>query len=213
MCSIKKKCPKCGIEKPLTSEFFGIESRSKTGFTSRCKICNLRTSGKFREIKKEKESGFRVCSSCCEKKPIDEFKKPYKDGFSLIRKCKSCHAESMRKNRIKNKTVNPEYNAIREKLNSARKRAKENRYSFDISIEDLMPFPSHCEVFGIKLDYVAFGYERVESLATIDKVIPELGYTKGNVRIISMKANRMKSDMSLKDIEAIRDYIIKNGGR
>ena len=34
-----KRCCKCGIEKPRTREYFGINTRSKDGFKFSCKLC------------------------------------------------------------------------------------------------------------------------------------------------------------------------------
>ena len=49
--------------------------------------------------------------------------------------------------------------------------------------------------------------------ASIDKVIPELGYIPGNVFVISWKANKLKSSASIAELESIIKYMkerIKN---
>lgn len=213
MCSLKK-CPKCGIDKELSSEFWHKNSRNKDGFEWCCKECRLSDSRKA--LRDEHLSGFRVCSDCKEKKPITQFQKARYDKYAksgqltTVGYCKDCHNARMRTQRLKNKQVNPEYNSIREKLNSARKRAKDYGYSFDITIEDLMPFPTHCEVLGIELKYIAYGNDRPDGLATLDKLIPDLGYVKGNVKIISHKANRLKSDLDLKTLELLKAYMLRN---
>ena len=38
---------------------------------------------------------------------------------------------------------------------------------------------------------------------TIDKLIPSLGYTKGNVWVISRRANMIKSDATLEELELL----------
>lgn len=38
---------------------------------------------------------------------------------------------------------------------------------------------------------------------TIDKIIPNLGYVKGNVWVISAKANRMKSNATVEELELL----------
>lgn len=62
--------------------------------------------------------------------------------------------------------------------------------------------PSHCIVLGIPLDSRNRDYN-----PTIDEIIPGLGYVPGNVEIISGRANRIKSDASLRDIQAIECYM------
>jgi hypothetical protein len=212
MCSLKK-CPKCGIEKPLTKDFFRVESRRLGGFESRCKECKM--TEKSIKLKNEKLSGRRVCSDCGIEKNFSDFEKPRYDIFSngkstTMSCCRECNNKRMKSNRLKNKSENYEYHSVREKLNGARKRAKNGNYMFDITIEDLMPFPLVCEVLGIKLDYNVYGNSRPDNTASLDKVIPDLGYIKGNVRIISHRANRLKSDLDFDTIERIKDYMIRN---
>ncbi len=48
---------------------------------------------------------------------------------------------------------------------------------------------------------------RDDAKATIDKVIPELGYVPGNVYVISWRANKLKSNMNLTELQQIMNYI------
>ena len=70
--------------------------------------------------------------------------------------------------------------------------------------ESHLPLPTHCPILGIPL--VVGGKLRDDS-PSVDKIIPSLGYVPGNVAIISMKANRMKSDSSVEDLRKIINYI------
>ena len=45
---------------------------------------------------------------------------------------------------------------------------------------------------------------------SLDKIIPEKGYVKGNVVVVSMIVNRLKSDANYKDMEKILKYYLKN---
>jgi hypothetical protein len=47
---------------------------------------------------------------------------------------------------------------------------------------------------------------------SIDQIVPGGGYVPGNVRIISWKANRLKSNATIDDLEAILAYM-KKGAR
>lgn len=70
--------------------------------------------------------------------------------------------------------------------------------------------PEYCPILGIKLNYAWGGKNgklRDPAKATIDKVIPELGYVPGNVYIISWRANKLKSDMTLEELEKIMNYM------
>jgi len=41
----------------------------------------------------------------------------------------------------------------------------------------------------------------------LDRIIPELGYVKENIKVISFKANSLKRDGSIEDFEKIIRYI------
>lgn len=42
---------------------------------------------------------------------------------------------------------------------------------------------------------------------SIDEIIPGKGYVRGNIMIISWKANRLKNNARLEDLEKIVNYI------
>jgi hypothetical protein len=78
---------------------------------------------------------------------------------------------------------------------------------FTIKFEDIQQ-PKFCPVLGIELNYNWSGdHRRDEAKATIDKVIPGLGYIPGNVFVISWRANKLKSDMTLDELQRIMNYI------
>lgn len=80
---------------------------------------------------------------------------------------------------------------------------------FTITIDDLLPIPQNCPVLGIPLAWCANTGQRTwqDSSPSIDKINPDLGYVPGNVRIISMRANKLKSDASTEELEAILNYM------
>jgi len=74
---------------------------------------------------------------------------------------------------------------------------------FDLN-ENNVDFPEYCPALGIRLDYS--GSDR-EANATFDRIDPEDGYVARNVRVISGRANRIKSDASHGEIRSILNYI------
>lgn len=71
---------------------------------------------------------------------------------------------------------------------------------FNIEISDIV-IPNICPILRIKLG--RFDRKTAPSLDRIDNT---RGYIKGNVRVISNRANVMKGDMSLEDIERLSAY-------
>lgn len=69
----------------------------------------------------------------------------------------------------------------------------------NIEVDDLAPFPLTCPVLGIDIDYFKKGKGGSNHSPSIDRMDPDKGYVKGNVRIISQKANRLKQDASVEE--------------
>ena len=90
-------------------------------------------------------------------------------------------------------------------LRFAKHRAKKNNLPFNLSLDDF-EIPEYCPVFGIKLK-PAVGTQDMSCTPTLDKVIPRLGYVKGNVQIISHRANTIKRDASLEELEKLVCYL------
>jgi hypothetical protein len=61
--------------------------------------------------------------------------------------------------------------------------------------------PGVCPILGIPI--VIDGKGQRDDCPSADRRIPELGYVKGNVRIVSMKANRIKNNATLEELEKI----------
>ena len=93
-------------------------------------------------------------------------------------------------------------------LQAARKRARDRGEQVEITEEDI-PIPSHCPVLGIPLERGAGGVS--DGSPTIDRIRNDLGYVKGNVRVISWRANKIKGDATIVELQRVVDYM--KGGR
>lgn len=69
----------------------------------------------------------------------------------------------------------------------AKTRAVKKNIPFSIEINDVI-IPDICPIMGEPFAAVGDG----PFSASLDRIIPELGYVKGNVRVISLLANQMK---------------------
>jgi hypothetical protein len=88
-------------------------------------------------------------------------------------------------------------------LRSIKARAIKRGLPFDLTEADMV-IPEVCPVLGIPLSW---GNGLQDSTPSVDRVKPELGYVKSNCKIISMKANRLKSNATVEQFKAIVAYL------
>lgn len=107
-----------------------------------------------------------------------------------------------RENAKKTRHKDPQWRMWR----SIRTHANRQGIPFNIDREDLV-LPEFCPVLGIRLNYFNTGTPKNDS-PSVDKVIPRLGYVKGNVNVISYRANVLKRDVvDPSELRAIAVYI------
>jgi hypothetical protein len=134
------------------------------------------------------------------------------------RGCKECQRQRVHKQRLKypekfRESCRKSARKVKDNdpripmLNSARKRAKNNSLPFSISLEDIV-IPKVCPILGIDL-VIGAGRASICS-PTLDRVIQELGYTKGNVQVISWRANRIKNDATIEELLKVVKYMKGN---
>ena len=87
---------------------------------------------------------------------------------------------------------------------TARARAKKKGLLFSIKEADIV-IPECCPVLGIELRPTDGSVS--DSSPTLDRLDSSLGYIPGNVRVISHKANRLKSDMTLDEVKKLLRYM------
>ena len=83
----------------------------------------------------------------------------------------------------------------------AKQRAKKAGIKLNITFADIH-IPLFCPLLGIRLK-PCIGQGPDDASPTLDRLRPHLGYTKGNVWVISNRANRAKSNLSLSELELL----------
>ncbi len=91
--------------------------------------------------------------------------------------------------------ANPERNLC----NQARYRAKKSGIEFDITYKDII-VPTYCPYLDIILRQAQGTGPRYAS-PTLDRIDNSRGYVRGNIEVISYRANMLKRDLSLKEME------------
>lgn len=89
-------------------------------------------------------------------------------------------------------------------FNKAKARAKEMGRSFDITVEDIV-IPEVCPLLGIPL----FSSEKhvTSNSPVLDRRDNLKGYVKGNVCVISHRANTMKNDITIDQLHRLLEYM------
>ena len=88
-------------------------------------------------------------------------------------------------------------------LKWAKHRAKLNGLPFSLELEDIQ-IPKSCPALGIPLfcgDSVS-----CENSPTLDKIVGALGYVRGNVLVVSNRANRIKQNASWYELRQLVDF-------
>ena len=156
----------------------GIEKFGrKRDIAKQCKPCNMRSIEAAYRYVKTKETKVSPAEHCAK----------YREAHKLD--------TSFRLNKL---------------LQQAKVRAKKRGLPCTIDLAYLIkefPIDSKCPVFGTDLFWGISGKGDRNNSPSLDRLNPELGYTIDNVRIISWKANRIKSDANIKDIEAVLKYM------
>lgn len=80
---------------------------------------------------------------------------------------------------------------------AARARAKKKGLEFNITLEDIV-IPSVCPYLGVPL--LGANSRQNRNSPSLDRIDSQLGYIKGNVRVISWLANTMKNNASIKEL-------------
>ena len=94
-----------------------------------------------------------------------------------------------------------ESNPERSRVTAFRTKANKLGLPFDLT-EDFFVVPEICPVLGIPMD----SRDR-EHAWSVDRLVPENGYTRENCRIISIRANRLKNNASSEELRKILSYI------
>jgi hypothetical protein len=98
------------------------------------------------------------------------------------------------------------------RLKTTRTRAREKGLDHDLDREYLDTiYTTHCPVLGIELSYTE-NTVLADNSATLDRIDPELGYIKGNVQVLSHKANRMKSNATTEELLQFAEWVRKTYG-
>lgn len=89
-------------------------------------------------------------------------------------------------------------------LRGAKDRAKKKGIPCEITIDDIV-IPEYCPILGCKLEVLSG-----PNSPSLDRINPALGYIKGNIQVISCKANVMKNDATEDELRKFAEWVKNN---
>lgn len=150
---------------------------------------------------KNKKDGLGFWCKPCNKKYKKEYQKINKKQISI--KKKKCYQNNKSKIRKKQKIYRSK-NLIKILLQKAKERAEKKNIEFNIINE--YTIPNLCPIFNVPFVLNAENYRKNYS-PSIDRIDNLKGYIDGNIKIISFRANTLKSDATKEEIGKIIDYM------
>ncbi|MDB9796139.1 hypothetical protein OAB44_01940 [Pelagibacteraceae bacterium] len=118
--------------------------------------------------------------------------------------CNDCEKENFAERYLKN--------PLPQMKSNAKIRAKKAGVPFNLSsdyIKSIMPKDMICPVFNLKMTSVYGSKKKTNYSPSIDRLIPDKGYVKGNVVIVSSLANQIKSEANLEEIYKVLKFYKK----
>lgn len=92
------------------------------------------------------------------------------------------------------------------KANRARSRSQHIKVPCNLTAEYLESiWTEYCPVLGIKL--IKDTYRSDPALAELDRFIPNLGYIEGNVTFVSHRANVLKNNATIEEMEKVVQWM------
>lgn len=128
-------------------------------------------------------------------------------------KCKECGA-SITQSKFNNRwycgnrcrvLAHQHRNPRKQLLKRAQYRSKQKDLAFDLSLEDIPEIPTYCPVLGIKMN-INKGSGLHPSSVSLNRLDPSKGYIKGNIEIISQRANHLLSNATTEELELVLEH-------
>lgn len=160
---------------------------------------------------------YKKCPHCGKLLPVDCYSKSNTSASGYRSWCKDCvnTSRDIEENKLKCKQYYEskgrelmrtyiENNIQLYLWRSAKNRAIKRGEEFSIGLEDII-IPNKCPILGIPLKYHR-GIKQDNSYS-LDRIDSSKGYIKGNVWVISLRANRIKNDSTPQELRLIADKV------
>lgn len=191
------RCPKCDLSYPRTAEYFVANPLCSDGLEGRCRACRNVRVRDFKRKNSERLAANRRANYAA-------------DRGQRIRE-----QERLRLNR----------NPIRYRAQQMRAGMKERALLFGLPFDRFLFTVTHVEAalrkdpmceccrspFQFQFEFAVERKGPRPNSPSIDRIIPRLGYVKGNVAILCWRCNNLKRDATAEELEKIAAWMRKRG--
>lgn len=155
-------------------------------------------------VQKIEKQFSKNCASCMQNLPLELFHKnsQQKSGHSCY--CINC-TKSKNQQKYKKATKN-HFWKLEQTLKASKERAARKNLEHTLTLDDLQnlyPKDNICPILGITLSW---GFPK-DTSPSLDRIDTSKGYTYENCQIISNRANRIKSDATIEELELLLQYL------
>lgn len=142
-----------------------------------------------------------VCTKCAARR---QKKYNLNNKYAAVKRYKERHKSQIAARRLAKYRSDP----AKILLARARWRARAKGVEFSLNVSDVV-IPATCPVLGIRLELGGRGrgYAAMRNSPTIDRFDNTKGYTPDNIRVISWRANSLKADATVQEMEAVLRYM------
>lgn len=168
-----------------------------------CKCMNVYNAREFGMKNREKNPNrYKVCKECNQSLNLNKFSLIEKWNVNSGTKdiCKKCSTKIRQSEKL-----NRDWKVDTAKLlyKNIKSRCKRTGREFSIELEDIV-IPEKCPVFGFELkreDKQTWMFA-----PSVDRIDSSKGYIKGNVTVVSRRANILKRDATVEELELLLNY-------
>ena len=168
-----------------------------------CKCMNVYNAREFgMKNREEKPNRYKVCNSCEQSLNLSKFSLIEKWNINSDTKntCKKCSIKIRQTEKLNRDW---KVDAARLLYKNIKSRCKRMGREFSIDIKDII-IPEKCPVFGFELKRE--NRETWMCAPSVDRIDSSKGYIKGNITVVSRRANILKRDATVEELEQLFNY-------
>ena len=182
------------IEELSKNNFIPAEIAKAINMERHALLKRLRKKGFKINNKKTFSEDKKICYLCKNEKDLSEFAKKSTTLNTFSSRCKECRKIGLMANR-----VSYIYSQIKNN-------AKQRNLEFNLTKDDIV-IPEYCPILKVKLDVNTMSTKN-RYAPSVDRIDSKKGYIKGNIMVISIKANMMKNDATDEELLNFSEYFI-----